>query len=95
MTAFGADNTIYLNGAIVPRVKILTDDQGTVNRSFMNNETSVATSDSGGTMRAFTLVEIRDGVVHKITETWVAVVGDMAKLQEENILFKHGNQVLP
>ncbi|XP_044472239.1 uncharacterized protein LOC123200920 [Mangifera indica] len=95
MIAFGADNTIYLNGAIVPRVKILTDDQGTVNRSFMNNETSVATSDSSGTMRAFTLVEIRDGVVHKITETWVAVVGDMATLQEENILFKHGNQVLP
>ncbi|XP_031272572.1 uncharacterized protein LOC116131070 isoform X2 [Pistacia vera] len=95
MIAFGTDNTIYLNGAIVPRVKRLIDNQGTVNTSIMNNETSLATADSRGTTRAFTLVEIVDGRVDKIAETWVAVVGDMTTLQEEHILFKHGDEVLP
>ncbi|KAG6625689.1 uncharacterized protein LOC122299261 isoform X1 [Carya illinoinensis] len=90
MIVVGADNTIYLNGAIVPRVKRLIDEQGTADRSFMNNETP-PTPESIGTKRAFTLVEILDGTVDKIAEIWVSVVGDKTALEEEHVLFKRGS----
>ncbi|XP_024177560.1 uncharacterized protein LOC112183418 isoform X1 [Rosa chinensis] len=91
MIVVGVDNTIYLNAAIVPRVKRLNDEQGTSNKSFMNNEPGLSTPESRGTIRAFTLVEILDGGVDKIVETWVSVVGDRTKLEEEHILFKSGS----
>jgi hypothetical protein len=70
MIVVGADNTIYLNGAIVPRVKRLIDKQDTGDRSFMNIETPIsAPPESSGTMRAFTTVEILDGRVDKIAES--------------------------
>ncbi|KAK2646686.1 hypothetical protein Ddye_021881 [Dipteronia dyeriana] len=72
-----ADNTIYLNGAIVPRVKSLVDEPGTPNKI-------------GGTLRVFTMVEILDGRVDKIAETWVTVNGDATALQKEHILYNHG-----
>ncbi|GAV79971.1 Metallophos domain-containing protein [Cephalotus follicularis] len=81
------DNTVYLNGAIVPRVKRLIDDQGAVNRN-LTNEGSVKSPESGGTLRAFTLVEILDGSVVKISESWVSVVGEKSALEEEHTLFK-------
>ncbi|CAN6563977.1 unnamed protein product [Malus baccata var. baccata] len=77
MIVVGADNTIYLNGAIFPRVKRLNVEQGT--------------PESCGTMRAFTLVEILDGTVDKIVESWVSVAGDRITLEEEHILFKSGD----
>ncbi|KAL5537676.1 hypothetical protein UlMin_046180 [Ulmus minor] len=86
-----SDDTIYLNGAIVPRVKKLIGEQGTSNISSTNNEHPLSSPESGGTMRAFTLVEILDGKVDKITESWVSVVGEKAKLEEEHILFKRSN----
>ncbi|KAF2317069.1 hypothetical protein GH714_011496 [Hevea brasiliensis] len=61
MIVVSTDNTIYLNGAIVPRVKRINDDQRAPNRSFMNSETSQLTPESKGTRRAFTLVEILEG----------------------------------
>ncbi|XP_068344891.1 uncharacterized protein [Pyrus communis] len=76
MIVVGDDNTIYLNGAIVPRVKRLNVEQGT--------------PESCGTVRAFTLVEILDGTVDKIVESWVSVAGDRITLEEEHILFKSG-----
>lgn len=92
MIVVGADNTIYLNGAIVPRVKRLNDEQGAVNTSFVINEPRLtAPPESFGTIRAFTLVEILDGGVDRIVETWVSVVGDQTKLEEEHILFKSGS----
>lgn len=70
-----SDNKIvYLNGAIVPRVK-------------ETNETP-AESASGGTVRAFTLVEILDGKIKKVVESWVQVTGNMAKVVEEITLFE-------
>ncbi|KAL5700168.1 hypothetical protein ACHQM5_025649 [Ranunculus cassubicifolius] len=72
MMVVGADGTIYLNGAIVPRVKGSKD--------CLN-----------GTVRAFTVIEILDGKLEKIAETWVLVMGDEAKVQEEYILFKNGD----
>lgn len=91
MIVVGADNTIYLNAAIVPRVKRLNDEQGSSKESCVNNEPGLSTLESCGTIRAFTLVEILDGRVDKIVETWVSVVGDRTKLEEEHILFRSGS----
>lgn len=85
MIVIGSDNTIYLNGAIVPRVKTrLVDEQG----SSKNGE-----ADFRGTIRAFTVVEMSAGSVDKIAETWVSVVGDETALEEECILFKRDTGV--
>ncbi|XP_011033473.1 PREDICTED: uncharacterized protein LOC105131943 [Populus euphratica] len=91
MIVVGADKTIYLNGAIVPRVRRLVAEQGTDNTNFMNNETSVFSPGSRGTMRAFTLVEILEGRVDKIAETWVSVIEDETAIGEEHVLFQRGN----
>ncbi|XP_034907748.1 uncharacterized protein [Populus alba] len=91
MIVVGADKTIYLNGAIVPRVRRLVAGQGTDNTNFMNNETSVFSPGSRGTMRAFTLVEILEGRVDKIAETWVSVIEDETAIEEEHVLFQRGN----
>ncbi|KAF5956273.1 hypothetical protein HYC85_003498 [Camellia sinensis] len=91
MIVVGADNTIYLNGAIVPRVKrLVADEQATNSRTLMNNETSVSTPNAIGTVRAFTLVEISDGKLKKIAEAWVSVIGDKTALEEEHILYSRG-----
>lgn len=88
MIVVGSDDTIYLNGAIVPRVKTLNDS-----KSFTQDEALANHSlqESEATMRAFTVVDISDGRVDKISESWVSVVGDRATLEEENLLFKRGN----
>ncbi|CAN1745966.1 hypothetical protein LINPERHAP1_LOCUS2631 [Linum perenne] len=68
MIVVADDETIYLNGAIVPRVS--------------------STQDVQGTHRAFTLVEIVEGRVEKIAETWVSVLrDDEAGVVEEQVLF--------
>nr|VDC86526.1 unnamed protein product [Brassica rapa] len=51
-------------------------------------ETNVE-SESGGTVRAFTLVEILDGKIKKVVESWVQVTGSVAKIVEEMTLFEH------
>ncbi|CAI9783078.1 unnamed protein product [Fraxinus pennsylvanica] len=81
------NNTVYLNGAIVPRVKRLGNEPGEYARSSIFSETSVETSESHGTIRAFTTADILDGRVEKIAETWVSVIGDKTTLEEEHILF--------
>lgn len=42
-------------------------------------------------MRAFTSLEVLEGREDKIAETWVSVVGDETALEEEHVLFRHGN----
>ncbi|ONK59560.1 uncharacterized protein A4U43_C08F7720 [Asparagus officinalis] len=74
MIAVGDDGTIYLNGAIVPRVKPEPEIV-----SSGHNET--------GTLRAFTLLEIKNGEIEKIAETWVFVDGSRVEVQEESTLF--------
>ncbi|XP_038696944.1 uncharacterized protein LOC119993785 isoform X2 [Tripterygium wilfordii] len=91
MIVVGADKTIYLNGAIVPRVKQLTEEQGTSNRSSVHNAASQLTPESRGTIRAFTVVEILEARVNKIAETWVSVIGDSTTIKEEHVLFKSGD----
>ncbi|KAI3775378.1 hypothetical protein L1987_49951 [Smallanthus sonchifolius] len=75
MIVVGNDNTIYLNGAIVPRVKIFCDDPLTQNPKR--------------TLRAFTLIDSKEGKVEKIAETWVSVNGDSTSVEEEHILFSN------
>ncbi|KAJ6743031.1 hypothetical protein OIU85_017052 [Salix viminalis] len=91
MIVVGADKTIYLNGAIVPRVRRLVVEQGTDSTNSMNNKTSVFSPGSRGTLRAFTLVEILEGRVDKIAETWVSVTDDETALEEEHVLFQFDN----
>ncbi|KAK6274021.1 hypothetical protein POUND7_011104 [Theobroma cacao] len=88
MIVVGTDNIIYLNAAIVPRVKRPINEQQASYRSSIDNETSLHASNSDGTKRAFTLVEILNGQVDKISENWVSVVGNETTLTEEHILFK-------
>ncbi|XVF89235.1 hypothetical protein PTKIN_Ptkin19aG0114000 [Pterospermum kingtungense] len=92
MIAVGADNIIYLNGAIVPRVKRPRNEQQTAYRHSVDSETSPQASISDVTKRAFTLVEILDGQVDRISETWVSVVGNETTLEEEHVLFKSNGQ---
>ncbi|CAM8965945.1 unnamed protein product [Rhodiola kirilowii] len=67
-----SDNTIYLNGAIVPRTQKLPRESEA----------------SQGTKRAFTIVDIIDKAVDTITETWVSVSGDSVTQQDQEILFQ-------
>ncbi|XP_062078328.1 uncharacterized protein LOC133782899 [Humulus lupulus] len=90
MIVIGSDDTIYLNGAVVPRVKTLNDKQAT-NSSFTKDEVHPSLPESEGTKRAFTIVDILDGRVDKIAESWVSVVGDESTLEEEHVLFKRSN----
>jgi uncharacterized protein (TIGR04168 family) len=85
MIVVGTDNTIYLNGAIVPRVKSFGDDDDKRN---LDDECPLSSSEAKGTARAFTLVELSKGRVTRVAESWVSVVGDRTTLKEEHILFE-------
>ncbi|KAK1375726.1 Metallophos domain-containing protein [Heracleum sosnowskyi] len=87
MVVVGDDSSIYLNGAIVPRVKKLVVEH---NGTCSENPT---TKSVVGTKRAFTSVEILGGRLEKIAETWVSVMEDQAALHEEHILFSSGTSV--
>ncbi|KAK2358986.1 Calcineurin metallo-phosphoesterase superfamily protein [Trifolium repens] len=84
MIVVGTDNTIYLNGAIVPRVKSLGDD----NKRSLDDESPLSSLEAKGTARAFTLVELSNGRVTRVAESWVSVVEDRTTLKEEQILFE-------
>ncbi|KAF9612913.1 hypothetical protein IFM89_004329 [Coptis chinensis] len=90
MIVVGEDNTIYLNGAIVPRVERLSCEKKTSSKRFNDEIPSASFADSNGTVRAFTVVDMLDGKVDKIAESWVLVIGDEIRLKEEHILFKNG-----
>uniref|UniRef100_A0A3B6TM34 Calcineurin-like phosphoesterase domain-containing protein n=2 Tax=Triticum aestivum TaxID=4565 RepID=A0A3B6TM34_WHEAT len=88
MIAFGANNqTIYLNGAVVPRVKpaeaMSPSTISTSERDELQESASV-----GPMSRAFTTVDLFDGTVEKISEVWVLVSGAQAELEEETVLYK-------
>lgn len=91
MIAVGTNNTVYLNGAIVPRVKRLAHEQGTNSENATGNVNPGLAPRLEGTMRAFTLVEILGGKLEKITETWVSVIGEETALEEEHTLFSSRN----
>ncbi|KAJ1382396.1 putative protein phosphatase DevT-like [Sesbania bispinosa] len=84
MIVVGADNTIYLNGAVVPRVKRLGDED----KRSLDDENALSSPEAKGTTRAFTLVEISEGKVAKVAESWISVVEDRTTLEEEHVLFE-------
>lgn len=90
MIVVTADNTIYLNGAIVPRVTSYSGEEGKVGGNFTSSETSCTQSVSRGTKRAFTVVDISDGKVDKVTESWISVVGDETSSDEANLMYQSG-----
>ncbi|KAG8367560.1 hypothetical protein BUALT_Bualt16G0084500 [Buddleja alternifolia] len=87
MIVVGDDNIIYLNGAIVPRVKIIGKEQV----SYMTgSNTENPQAMSGGTLRAFTVADILEGSLEKIVETWVSVIGEKVTVEDELVLFSKG-----
>ncbi|XP_073018286.1 uncharacterized protein [Primulina eburnea] len=88
MLVVGEDDTIYLNGAIVPRVKRIRDKTGNNSESSKLGQTSIPISNAQGTLRAFTVIDIVDGSLMKIVETWVSVIGDRTAIEKEQLLFK-------
>ncbi|KAK9149827.1 hypothetical protein Scep_008584 [Stephania cephalantha] len=84
MIVTGDDNILYLNGAIVPRIKYSTAESNINSQK----DSSSSSPESEGTVRAFTLVDVLNGELEKIVETWVSVVGGEAKIEEETVLYK-------
>jgi hypothetical protein len=87
MIAFGANQTIYLNGAVVPRVKHAGESSAAV-ISTSGSDGLQGSGSMAHTSRAFTTVDLFDGVVEKICEVWVLVSGAGAELEEETVLYK-------
>ncbi|EOA14752.1 hypothetical protein CARUB_v10028048mg [Capsella rubella] len=86
MVVQDSDNQIlYVNGAIVPRIK------GAEENCEGNSCRGADESENGGTTRAFTLVEIFDGKIKKVAETWVQVNRGIAMIVEEKALFEDVN----
>ncbi|XP_042422798.1 uncharacterized protein LOC122010358 isoform X1 [Zingiber officinale] len=94
MIVVASDNTIYLNGAIVPRVKdsLLADPGSSTEgltdpRGSAEGHNQLQTS-GVSTLRAFTVVEMLDGEVEKIAETWVLVSDSNVEIGQETFLFQ-------
>lgn len=83
MIAFGANHTIYLNGAVVPRVKFAQ----TTPRYEQNQ--SEGSGSMAPTLRAFTIADLSEGRVEKISEVWVLVSGTRTEVEEEIVLYTH------
>lgn len=92
MIVVTADKTIYLNGAVVPRVDSYSiEEGGEGGGNSSSSETSSSQPVSRSTKRAFTVIDISDGKVDKITESWISVVGDETCLNEEHLMDKSGH----
>ncbi|KAK4391436.1 hypothetical protein Sango_1921400 [Sesamum angolense] len=87
MIAIGDDNIIYLNGAVVPRVKPMGKEQANYAMSSNPEKTSAMTSNLQGTKRAFTIADISNGNLEKVAETWVSVIGEQVTIEDELIIF--------
>uniref|UniRef100_A0A0A9F1L6 Calcineurin-like phosphoesterase domain-containing protein n=1 Tax=Arundo donax TaxID=35708 RepID=A0A0A9F1L6_ARUDO len=87
MIAFGANHTIYLNGAVVPRVKYAQPSSSII-PSYEQNQLE-GSGLTAPTLRAFTIIDLLEGCVEKISEVWVLVSGATTELEEEIILYKH------
>lgn len=91
MIVVGDDGAIYLNGAIVPRVKSSVHELGTNSVGIVGDETIKADMCNRASLRAFTVIEMLGGKVEKIAESWVPVSAHETSLKEEHILFKNVN----
>ncbi|XP_006656708.2 uncharacterized protein LOC102719776 [Oryza brachyantha] len=78
MIAFGGNQTIYLNGAVVPRVKHAQSSRPATEGAGLMVPTS----------RAFTIVDLFEGAVEKISEVWVTVSDAGTELEQEIVLYR-------
>jgi hypothetical protein len=84
MIAFGANGTIYLNGAVVPRVRY---PQASPTSGDPNQPEGSAPAVAPTSSRAFTVADLSEGRVEKISEVWVLVSGARTELEEEIVLY--------
>lgn len=82
------DDTVYLNGAIVPRVRYLTEQQGSSSSGSGGGSSLVQPPTPNSSAHVFTMVEMQHQRILKISETWVAVVEGNCKIAQEKVLFK-------
>lgn len=82
MLVIGDDGILYLNGAIVPRVKSLAAENGDGSKSFHGKGSSRDGWTRGTTKRQFTLVEMVNGKPRKIKEVWVTVNQVVTDIEE-------------
>lgn len=89
MVSVGKDETIYLNGAIVPRViKYCRSEPVRAKTGGSNRSDGSTDNNVNGTLRAFTMVEIQDKTIIRITETWVLVAASKLEIARETILYE-------
>ncbi|KAI5063267.1 hypothetical protein GOP47_0021814 [Adiantum capillus-veneris] len=74
MLVRGQDNIIYVNAAVVPRVIAIDASKCHPNNTGLQ------------TFRNFTVIDLNNGQVEKISETWVRV-GDNVSVDHEHILY--------
>lgn len=87
MVVDGTDGTLYLNGAVVPRVKRLMHTQAASISSSATTSDRLTVPKPRGSVREFTVVEMSGGKLVRAAESWVAVTGDVTKLQEEYVFY--------
>jgi uncharacterized protein (TIGR04168 family) len=86
MVAVGNKETVYLNGAVITRLKHVL-----LGNASSSNEDSKDVSENSGfvtaSLHAFTIVDMHEGKVKKISETWV-FVADQISVKEGITLFE-------
>lgn len=82
MLVMGDDGILYLNGAIVPRVKSLVVENGDGSKNLHGKGSSPDDWITGTTKREFTIVEMVNGKPSKIKEVWVTVNQVVTHIEE-------------
>ncbi|KAJ7551062.1 hypothetical protein O6H91_07G132400 [Diphasiastrum complanatum] len=91
MLVSGTDGIIYLNGAVVPRVKrgVIFDSSSKVRNSQFHDKGSVK-GYSSSLKRHFTVVDLVDNAVAKIVENWVSVAENTCQGAETILYMREG-----
>ncbi|KAF3792495.1 hypothetical protein EJ110_NYTH11327 [Nymphaea thermarum] len=95
MVVHGTDGIIYLNGAVVPRVKRLMHTQEASISNSVTTSSRLTVPKPRGSVREFTVVEMLDGKLVRATESWVSVTGDATKLEEEHVFYNQVEDHIP
>ncbi|KAL3684018.1 hypothetical protein R1sor_002040 [Riccia sorocarpa] len=88
MIVVGEDETVYLNAAVVPRVRDVSSPkpkedslESKFARNWLENLPRIPPE------RNFTLVELENGELKKISEVWVKVEETVASIEEQTVLY--------
>ncbi|KAJ3695554.1 hypothetical protein LUZ60_000931 [Juncus effusus] len=88
MISFGENQIIYLNGAVVPRVKYV-QKENCATSSSSTDEPNGSKESVKGTLRGFTIVDMCEGKVRKIAEIWILTCGDRVEVDHEIVLYEN------